>query len=203
MDLIKRSLSKWINGAIVLTLGILIIIMGAAKDKASADSANAISVILGVICIIIGALGLVLAIISGVLTKKGFAVTGISSGATLAIGISLCVAKYAASLIGLLLYIVPFILIVLGTVIIADGIFMLVISIKGKAKLLAPIVNILVGITALVLGCLCIGNNPVIPQSAQLVCFGIIVVAYACVIILGSFFVLPTIVVVEKKEEKK
>ena len=203
MDLIKRSLSKWINGAIVLTLGILIIIMGAAKDKASADSANAISVILGVICIIVGALGLVLAIISGVLTKKGFAVTGISAGATLAIGISLCVAKYAASLIGLLLYIVPFILIVLGAVIIADGIFMLVISIKGKAKLLAPFVNILVGTTALVLGCLCVGNNPVIPQSAQLVCFGIIVVAYACVIILSSFFVLPTIVVVEKKEEKK
>ena len=202
MALVRKSLSQWITGAIVLTLGILIIVMGASKDaQTSGDSADAISVILGVISIIVGSLALVLAILSGVLSKRSFAVSGIAAGITLALGISLCVGKYAASLIGLFLYIIPFLLIVLGAVILADGIYTLVVAILGKGKLVAQIVSIIVGTTALVLGCLCVGNNPVIPQNAQLITFGIIVVVYAVLIILGTFFTLPTVVVVAKEEK--
>ena len=198
MDLIKRSINKWINAAILLTLGILIIIMG-SNTNASADSANAISVILGVIAIIIGSLALVLAIIAGVVAKKSFATAGVSAGVTLALGISLVVGKYAAGLITLFLYVIPFLLVVLGAVVIADGIFTLVLALKAKASPVASIVDIIVGLVALVLGCLCVGNTPVIPQSAQLVIFGIIVCVCAGLVLLSSFVVIPTVIVVEKK----
>ena len=198
MDLIKRSINKWINAAILLTLGILIIVMG-SNTNASGDSANAISVILGVIAIIIGSLALVLAIISGVVVKKSFAPAGISAGVTLALGISLVVGKYAAGLIALFLYIIPFLLIVLGAVVIADGIFTLVLALKAKVSPVASIVDIIVGFAALLLGCLCVGNKPVIPQSAQLVTFGVIVCICAGLILLSSFVVIPTVVIVEKK----
>ena len=201
MDLVKRSISKWITAAIVLTLGILIIVMGAAKDKAAGESANAISNVLGIVFIIVGALALILAVVVGILEKKSFVVSGVSAGITLAIGISLVVGHYAAGLISLFLYIIPFLLIVTGAVIIADGVYTLVLAIKGKSSVFAQVLSIIIGVTALVIGCLCVGNNPVISQSAQLVVFGIIVVVYALLIFLGTFFTLPgaTVVIVEKE----
>ena len=201
MELVKRSLSKWINAAIVLTLGILIIIMGAAKDKAAGDSANAISMVLGIVSIIIGSLALVLAIVTGIVAKKSFASAALSAGVTLALGISLVVGKYAAGLIALFLYIIPFMLIVLGAVIVADGVYTLVLAISKKCSVFAEVIDIIVGLTAVVLGCLCVGNNPVIPQNAQLITFGIIVVICACLIFLGTLVKLPTatVIVVEKE----
>lgn len=201
MDLVKRSISKWINAAIVLTLGILVIVMGAAKDG-SAEAAEGISLVLGIVLIIVGALALAIAIIGGILSKVGFAATGIAAGITLAFGISLVVGKYAAALIVLFLYIIPFILIVVGAIILADAIYQLVLAIKQKGNVIPAVIAIIIGAVALVLGCLCVGNNPVIPQNVQLIVFGIILVLYAIVMVLGTFFKLPdaTVVVVSKEK---
>lgn len=205
MDLVKRSLSKWINAAIILTVGILVIVMGALVGKEGGDdAAQAISVVLGIVLIVVGALALALAIVGGILTKLGFAAAGIPAGLVLALGISLVAGKFAAALIVLFLYIIPFLLIVVGAIIIADAVFTMVLAIKAKGKFIAQIVAIVIGVVALVLGALCVGNDPVIPQNAQLIVFGIILCIYAAIMVLGTFFKLPTatVVVVSKGENK-
>ena len=204
MDLVKRSISKWISAAIILTIGILVIVMGALNGKeGTPEAAEAISIVLGIVLIVVGSLALVLAIVGGILAKTGFLAGGIVAGVTLALGISLVVGKYAAGLISLFLYIIPFLLIVMGAIIIADAIYGLVLAIKGKSKFIAQIISIVIGAVALTIGCLCVGNDPVIPQNAQLIVFGIVLCLYAVVIVLGTFFKLPTAtVVVVAKEEK-
>ena len=204
MDLVKKSISTWIKAAIVLTIGILVIVMGALLGKeGSAEAAEAISIVLGIVLLIVGSLALVFAVVSGVLNKTSFAAAGILAGLVLAFGISLVVGKYAAGLITLLVYIIPFLLIVLGAIIIGDSVFTMVLAIKAKGKFIAQIVAIVIGVIALVLGCLCVGNDPVIPQQAQLIVFGIVLVIYAALMVLGTFFKLPVaVVVVQEKEEK-
>ena len=79
----------------------------------------------------------------------------------------------------------------------------MVLALKAKGKFIAQIVAIVIGVIALVLGCLCVGNNPVIPQQAQLIVFGVILVIYAAIMVLGTFFKLPDAVVVIKTTEEK
>ena len=204
MDLVKRSISKWISAAIILTIGILVIVMGALNGKeGTPEAAEAISIVLGIVLIVVGSLALVLAIVGGVLGKTGFLAGGIVAGVTLALCISLVVGKYAAGLISLFLYIIPFLLIVMGAIIIADAIYGLVLAIKGKSKFIAQIISIVIGAVALIIGCLCVGNDPVIPQNAQLIVFGIVLCLYAVVIVLGTFFKLPTATVVVVAKEGK
>ena len=207
MELVKKSISTWINAAIILTIGILVIVMGAARvDQGGADAAEAISVVLGIALIVVSSLALVLAIVGGILSKLGFAAAGVSAGVSLALGISLVVGKSAAGLISLFIYVIPFALVVVGAVILADAIYMLVMAILGKASPIAHIISIVVGVAALVLGILCIGNDPVIPFNAQLIVFGIVVCIAALIMVLGTFFKLPTavatVVVKEETTEK-
>jgi uncharacterized membrane protein YuzA (DUF378 family) len=102
--------------------------------------------------------------------------------------------------------VIPFALVVVGAVILADAIYMLVMAILGKASPIAHIISIVVGVAALVLGILCIGNDPVIPFNAQLIVFGIVVCIAALIMVLGTFFKLPTavatVVVKEETTEK-
>lgn len=214
MQFVKERLAKWITAAIILVVGILCIVAGAAMGgndpEAAKGALDAISVTLGVILIIAGSLALVLAIVVAVLAKKGFAVVAIPGAAILAIGISLVVVKYAASLIGLLLTVIPYLLICIGAVIFADAVFNLVMGILGKdvkGVLVGVIVGMVVGAVAIVLGALCIGNDPVIAYGAQLIVFGIIVCLVAVLQVVLTFVKVPdavvAVVTVEKKEEKK
>lgn len=208
MDLVKRSLSTWIQAAIILTVGILCIIAGASKDvQTSQQAADTISIILGIVLIIVGSLSIALAVVVGILAKKGFAAIAIPGGFALAIGISLLASHYAAGLIGLLIYIVPFILIVLGAVILADGVYQIV---KGslaknlKGSLIPAIILIVIGTIGIVLGALCIGNDPIIGKDIQLIIFGIIVCLVAALMVLFTFVRLPdAVVTVVKVEEDK
>ena len=210
MDLVKRSLSKWIQAAIILTVGILCIVAGASKDAQIAGAAaDNISIILGIVMIIVGSLSIALAVVVGVLAKKGFAAIAIPGAFVLAIGISLVALKYAAGLIGLLIAVVPYILICLGGVILADGIYQLVKGITAKnmkGALIPSIVLMVIGTLMVVLGALCIGDKPVIGHDVQLIIFGIIVCLFACLMVLFTFVRLPdavvTVVSVEKEEDK-
>lgn len=210
MDLVKRSLSKWIQAAIILVIGILCIVAGASKDvQTSAKAAEGISMTLGIVLIIVGALAIALAILVEVLAKKGFLSIALPGGFALAIGISLVALKYAAGLIGLLIAIVPYVLICVGAVILAAGVLALVkgiIAKNVKGVLIPSVILIVVGTLAIVLGALCIGNDPVIAQNIQLIVFGIIVCLVACLITLLTFVSLPdsvvTVVTVKEKEDK-
>ncbi len=209
MQFVKERLGKWIQAAIILTVGILCIVAGAVMGSndpmGAADALDAISLVLGIVLIVVSSLSLLLAIVVAVLAKKGFAAVAFPGAALLALGISLCVAKYAATLITLLITVVPYLLLTIGAVVLLDAIFTFVLAIQAKEMtkaLPAFIVGALVAIGAIVLGALCVGSDPVIKFGAQLIVFGIIVVLVAVFQVVTTFVKLPdTVVVVAKKEE--
>ncbi len=210
MQFVRERLGKWITAAIVITVGILCIVAGAAMGgndiSAASDSLDAISMVIGIILIIVGSLSTCLAILAGVLAKKSFAAVALPGAFLLAIGISLVVAKYAASLIGLLLLVVPYLLIALGAVVLLDAIVTLVRAIIGKNAgkvIVAFIVAAVIGVGAIVLGALCIGKDPVIKYGVQLIVFGIIVVLEGLFQVLTTFVKLPDTVVVVATEKKE
>lgn len=209
MQFVRERLGKWISAAIVIVVGVLCIVAGAAMGgndlSAAKDSLDAISLVIGIILIVVGSLSVCLAIIAGLLAKKSFAAVAIPGGFLLAIGISLVVAKYAASLIGLLLTVIPYLLIVLGAIILLDVIYTLVRAIIAKEVgkvIVAVIFGIVLGVGAIVLGALCVGSDPVIKYGVQLIVFGIIVVLEGFFQVLATFVKLPDTVVIVTEEKK-
>lgn len=212
MQFVKERLGKWIQAAIILTVGILCIVAGAligGKDGSAAqDALDGISVVLGVVLIVVGSLSVILAVVVAVLAKKGFAAVAIPGALLVALGASLCVTHYAAELIGILLVIIPYLLLALGVVVLADAVFTFVMACiqkKMKEALVGFIVAVVIGVVAIVLGALCVGNDPVIKSHVQLIVFGIVVCLVACLLVVLTFVKLPdaVAVVVTKKEEPK
>lgn len=211
MKFVTDRLAKWIQAAIIITVGILCIVAGAkigSNDYSQAkDALDAISLTLGIVLVVVGTLSLVLSCLVAILAKKGFLAAALPGGVLLALGISLLPTynHYAGDLILLLLRVVPFVMIVLGAIIVLGGGFNLFNYFKnkgGKGELIAAIVIILVGAIALVLGALCVGENPVIPSNVQLVIFGIIVALEGCLQFLLTFIKAPDVVVFVKEENK-
>lgn len=173
MKLVRQNLSKWILAAIVLVCGILCIVVGATQDGGAED---AISMVLGITLIIVGSLAVALAVFVTVTEKKGFAVIALAGASTLAVGVSLVVSKYAAGLIGLIITVAPYLLLAIGVVLVVDSIFKCVFA---RKFLVSVVVALCVGVVAIVLGALCVGNDPVIKRDVQFIVFGVIVVLTA------------------------
>ena len=210
MQFVKERLGKWITAAIIIVVGILCIVAGAAmggNDPETAKNAlDGISITLGVILIVVGALALALGVVVTILAKKGFLVVALPGAIVLALGISLVVAKYGASLISILLTVIPYLLICIGAVIFIDAIINLVQGIikkEVKAILVAVIVAIAVSVAAIVLGALCVGSDPVIKWGVQLIVFGIIVCLIGVLEVVLTFVKVPDVVVAVVKTEKK
>lgn len=210
MQFVKERLGKWITAAIIIVVGILCIVAGAAmggNDPETAKNAlDGISITLGVILIVVGALALALGVVVTILAKKGFLVVALPGAIVLALGISLVVAKYGASLISILLTVIPYLLICIGAVIFIDAIINLVQGIikkEVKAILVAVIVAIVVSVAAIVLGALCVGSDPVIKWGVQLIVFGIIVCLIGVLEVVLTFVKVPDVVVAVVKTEKK
>lgn len=209
MEFVKKSISTWIVAAIILVVGILCIVAGAQIGgdyeavMSADDTINAISLTLGIAFIVVGSLGIILALVGSLLAKKGFAAGVGVAGVVLAVGIWLVVTKSAGTLIGLLLSFVPYVLVVVGGVMVIDSTFKLVDGIKAKEvkkALPAVIVGYVVAAIAVVMGALCLAD--VIKGNVQLIIFGILVAIYAVFMVLGTFVNIPTTVVVVKEEVK-
>lgn len=208
MEFIKERLGKWIEAAIILVVGILCIVAGAAWGNNNPETAQnaiqGINNVLGIMLIVVGSLALVLAVIVALLVKKGFALVAFPGAILLAIGISVVAGQYAFSLIQILIYVVPYLLITLGAVVLIDAIFTLVFALKDKkAKAALPgfIVGALVGVVAIVLGALCVGDNPVIKQGVQLIVFGIVLILVAVFMVLLTFVKMPSVTVIAVEKE--
>ena len=208
MSFVRERLGKWIEAAIILTVGILCIVAGAKMGgndwEAAKNALDSISMVLGIILIVVGSLSIVLGLLVAILVKKGFLPVALPGGVLLAFGISLVIGKYAASLIQLFLYVLPFLLICVGGVILIEAILTLVFAIKDKnvkAVLVLVIVFAIVAIAAIVLGALCLGNDPVIKTNVQLIVFGIVLVLMACLQVLSTLVAIPTVVVIAKEEK--
>ena len=211
MKFIKERLGKWIQAAIIIVIGILCIVAGAKFSgnawenmAAAEDVVNAISLTLGITMIVVGSLSLILAFFTIYLTKgKGFAAVALPGAGMLAVGVSLVVVKYAFTLISLLITVVPYVLIAVGVVIFLDTLFTLIRAIKAKqvkAVLISVICAFIVASGAIVIGALCIGEDPVIKANVQLIVFGIIVTLVGALEFLATFVKMPdAVIVVEKK----
>ena len=197
MELIKKSLGRWISAAIVLVIGILCIVAGAQFNDlngSAGDTVNAISMVLGISFIVVGSLGILRAIIGALITKEGFAAAATTGGTSLALGIWFVCVKTAFSLISLAISFVPYVLIVLGAVMAVDTVFLIVKGIQEKRMkqgLASIIVGAIIAAACIVLGCLCIGDDPVIQGGTQLIIFGIILIIYAVFMVLSTFFAIP------------
>lgn len=210
MNFVKDRLGKWIQAAIILVVGILCIVAGAKLSgdtldviASAEDTLNAISLTLGITMIVVGSLSLVMALVVAILAKKGFVAVAVPGAVLLAIGVSLVVAKYAYNLIAILITVVPYLLIALGAVVLLDACFNLFFAIKAKKVkdvLVGVIAAIVVASASIVLGALCVGNDPVIKQATQLIVFGIIVVLVGVLQFVSTFIKVPDAVVVVTKE---
>ena len=210
MELVKKSISKWIIAAVVLVIGILCIVAGAAAgEQSGADAYKGISLTLGITFIIIASLAIVLGLVGSILTKNEttFLTAGVGAAITLAAGIFFINNEYTAgSLIDLFIYFVPYVLVVVGAIIAVDATLTLIFAIINKntsKALVAVVVEYIIAAVSIVLGCLAIGNDPVIKHNVQLIIFGIIVIVYALLMVLETFVNVPTVVVVAKKDTDK
>lgn len=211
MNFVQERLGKWIQAAIIIVVGILCIVAGAKLSgnsldaiASAQDTLDGISLTLGIMMIVVGALSLVLAIIVGVTVGKGFAAVAAPGAILLAIGISLVVLKYAYTFIDLLLKVVPYLLIAMGGVVLLDACFTLIKAIRAKqvkAALIGFVVALVIAAGAIVLGALCIGDDPVIKYGVQLIVFGIIVALIGVFQFISTFIKVPDVVIIAKESK--
>lgn len=220
MEFVKKSLMKWIEAALILVVGILVIVAGAQMGdtsvdalinggNGSAETLASISLVLGWSFIVIGSLGILGSLLGSIFSKAGFAAAAIGAGVTLAIGIWLAVRQQAGNLMFVLIGFVPFVMIVVGSVLAVDAGFICFKGIKEKAvkkALPAVIFGAIIAIASIVLGALCIatkeGGDTVIASNAQLIIFGVILVIYALFLVLATFVSIPLVTAIVVKESK-
>lgn len=205
MELVKRALPKWILAATVLTVGILLIVAGASYNESSVDAINAISTVMGAVLIAVGGLSLLLGIFATIKIKKNLAVLCAPGAMLVAIGVSLVVVQFAGEIILIFLKVVPYVLIALGAIIVADSVFNLVKVLKAKEKKCAALTipAFIVGTVSIILGALSIGKKPVISDQAQIIILGILLILYALVIVALTFVKMPKAIVVIKETKKE
>ena len=193
---LSKKISLWITAAIVLTIGILCIVAGAAAgDKAGADAYKGITLVLGIVSLVIASLVLVLALINSIVNKKGFAAEGLGAAMLLSIGIFFIVRETTASnLIALVLDFIPFVLIVSGSIILVDAILSIVFGIVKKTiknEMVGIIVEIVVALIAIILGSLCLiekdNRDTIINMNARFIILGVILCLFSAYVLLLSF----------------
>lgn len=202
MELVKKSISKWITAAIILVVGILCIVAGAVKGEDKANAYQGISIVIGVALLVVAALVIILALVAAILSKgdKSFgAIAGVAT-ITLAAGIFFVADKYlGAQLITLLLSFVPYVLISAGSILVVDGILTIVFGIikkNVKAAVITGVITIVFGVIAIILGALMLGDKPVIDMDVRFVIFGIILILFAVLVALSTFITMPKAAVI-------
>ena len=143
MELVKKNISKWASALVLLIVGILCIVAGAAKDE---SAYRGISITIGIALLVVAALVVIIALVAAIATI------------TLASGIFFVAEQgRGAELIALLLSFVPYVLVVAGSIIVVDGILAIVFGFvkkNVKAGVITGAVSIVIGAVAIVLGAL-------------------------------------------------
>ena len=195
MEIVRKSISKWIVAVVVLVIGILCIVAGSSND-AKAGAYEGISVTIGVTLIVIASLSILLALITTILSKGKvmFIALGAASATTLATGIFFVTYKgLGGELIEILINYIPFVLLCIGAIIAVDAILVLVFGLqdkeKAKSSAIAATVEFVIAAIAIVLGALMVGDNSVISKSAQMITFGIILVIYSLIFCASTLLV--------------
>lgn len=189
MKKLTKAISLWIEAAILIILGILSIIADNAKEGSTRlEAFQNISLVLGIVFIVISSLAIIANII---LTKKTLNSQNISAGLVLASGIYFVSQQEVAGTLLICLFdYVPYILIVIGALIVLEGILALIFAIKNKdvikLALVACVIFAIIGGLAILFGVLALPQVDVI--SAKFTIFGIILLIYGAVLALEGLF---------------
>ena len=195
MEIVRKSISKWIVAVVVLVIGILCIVAGSSND-AKSGAYEGISVTIGVTLIVISSLSLILALVTTILSKGKvmFIALGAASATTLATGIFFVTYRgLGGELIEILINYIPFVLLCIGSIIAVDAILVLAFGLpdkeKAKSSAIAATVEFIIAAIAIVLGALMVGQDSVISKSAQMITFGIILVIYSLIFCASTLLV--------------
>lgn len=197
MNFIKQNLSKLTTATLLTLIGLLCIIAGSVMHVNSTNIANVINELLlalGIPTIVISSIALLISLGSAVITtnEQSFAVSSITSGATLAAGIFIIASSDSTNLIYAFISYVPYFLMVEGAVLFIDSLFNLFygyVTKKNKPALYAFITEVFISLTAIIIGCISI---TLISKEIQLIIFGIILIIYALFLVLGMLSIIPT-----------
>ena len=188
MELVKKSFNKWIISAVVLVIGILCIVAGAASGSAQADAYTGISMTMGISLLVVASISILASLLATIITKgeTSFAVGAIGSAVAMALGILFVVDNtLGGTLIWLLINFIPYLMLVAGVIIAVDAILLLVFAAAKKDlgnALVPAILQLVIAAVTILLGALMVGNDPVISRDAQIIIFGIILIIYALLI---------------------
>lgn len=212
MELIKKFLSKWIIHILTFVVGILSIIAGAELGGRSWDSINSsiasmhvISMVLGITLIVVASISLLASFVLMVLLRKSLLSSGIVSGILLSFGIWFVAYDTAGDLIILTVALIPFIMIVLGTLFLIDCIHELILSVRYKETAGNPmsiVISLILAVATIVIGILCYVTNgsgqTIIPRNVQIIILGVILCLESLFQFLGSFVAVPKFAVFKK-----
>ena len=194
MELVKKNISKWASALVLLIVGILCIVAGAAKDE---SAYRGISITIGIALLVVAALVVIIALVAAIASKgeKSFGSIAAIATITLASGIFFVAEQgRGAELIALLLSFVPYVLVVAGSIIVVDGILAIVFGFvkkNVKAGVITGAVSIIIGAVAIVLGALMLSN--VIDMNVRFIVFGILLILFAIFAVLVTFVKTPSI----------
>ncbi len=199
MEFVKNNIAKWASALVVLIVGILCIVVGASGFK-DGSAIEGISITIGVALLVVAGLVLVLALVATIMSKgeAKFLIPAIAVSATLALGLFFVINKgLGAELINIFLSFVPYLLIVVGSVIAVDAILTLVFAIikknNVKANSIAAVMTIVLAAISILLGALMVGNDPKIGKDVQFIVFGVILILFALLGALATFVSLPNL----------
>ena len=202
------KISAIITAVVVLVIGILCIVANSAENgEDRVEAFKGISVTLGVVFIVVAVLALCLEITILVLAKGGALIkaSAIASAVLLALGIFFVSYKESAgNLLAMFLDFVPIVMVVVGSLVVLDAILTLVFGLLRKDNLKGVLIvfaiKLVIGALAILLGALAMGDNWL--GNNKFLIFGIILILYAILTVLGAFFAPQyTFVAVINKEE--
>lgn len=208
MELLKKSLGRWLVNILTFIVGILLIVAG-AKYNSATGAMDAISMLLGITLIIISSISLILSFLLMVVVRKGFAASGILSGLLLSLGIWFVSYKTASSLILLTISLLPIVLIVLGVIFLIDSIDEFCFHIRFREMefdTAHAITLTCISLASIILGILCVvkregGLDTLIPINVQLILFGIVMMVEALFQFLTTLSLLPSIRLIRQRRK--
>lgn len=208
MELLKKSLGRWLVNILTFIVGILLIVAG-AKYNSATGAMDAISMLLGITLIIISSISLILSFLLMVVVRKGFAASGILSGLLLSLGIWFVSYKTASSLILLTISLLPIVLIVLGVIFLIDSIDEFYFHFRFREMefdTAHAITLTCISLASIVLGILCVvkregGLDTLIPINVQLILFGIVMMVEALFQFLTTLSLLPSIRLIRQRRK--
>lgn len=185
MEKLSKFLSKAIVGVVMFTIAILCFVVN-SRSKNSSGAFEAISIVMGVTFIVVASL----AFLATMLIKRRIATPeGLAAASLLAVGIFFAADKTVGGMI--LTYIVeyvPYELVVVGSVFIADAILILCLALKNKTNnyMIPVVAECITGGITLLLGILAFTVDGI--KNNKFLILGIILIIYSIFVILSSLF---------------